>query len=501
MSIANTLLLNWLLALPFFGAAAAAVFPSLKILPHSSREAKALERGACHFGALVSLLGLSLSVRLLARLARGETVRADYLWTHDLYHLRFQADALTAAAALVVYGAGLLIFIHLIHGGEARYAQRAAPLLLLAQGGIVALAASADVILLVFCLGAAVFSLALLLSSDTPAHRRGLLLNGHLAWSLVLLAAMLLWRQADDTSMAQIPLLVLTKPPLSLRAIALVGLFGAAPLLAGAPGYGRWPAAAKAAPAQGALGAVLLVVAGGVILSRLLPGSLLLPTVPGVEGAARWLGLALLWGGALAAWRAHDLRGRAGWLTAAQAGYPLLAVAGAAGPGGAEAFLRTAALHLVTVPLALLALWLAVLTVLQRARTDTVMGLSGLFGKLPLAGLAFLAGGLSLAGMPPLAGFREQLLLLRATAAYHSFFLSGVILAADAVIAAVVLDSFRRVFLRGQPPSDIGRNSLALALPLVVILAALLVAGIWPGPWQAWAETTWRTALTLRPTP
>lgn len=498
MSIINTLVLNWLLVLPFFGAAAAALFPSLKILPHSPREAKALERGACYFGALISLLGFSLAVRLVLLLARGETVSADYLWTRDLYHLRFQADGLTGVAALLVFGAGTVMFMHLTQAGSARNAQRGAPLLLLAQGGLISLAAAADVMLLVFCLGIAVFSLALFASADTPPHRRSVLLNGHLAWSLVLLAAMLLWRQADDTSLAQIPLLVLTKPPMSLRAIALVGLFGAAPLLAGAPGYGRWPAAAKAAPAQGGLSAVLLVVAGGVVLSRLLPGSLLLPAVPGVAGAARWLGLSLLWGGALAAWRAHDLRGRAGWLTAAQAGYPLLAIAGAAGPAGSATFLKAAALHFVVAPVALLAIWLATLTVLHRARADTVAGLSGLLGRMPLAGMAFLAGGLSLAGMPPLAGFREQFLLLSATAAHHPPLLFAAVLAADLLIAAVVLDSFWRVFLRGQPP-EVSPGTLALAVPLAVTVLALLVAGIWPGPWQTWAETTWRTVLTLRP--
>jgi multicomponent Na+:H+ antiporter subunit D len=317
----------------------------------------------------------------------------------------------------------------------------------------------------------------------------------------VLLAAMLMWRQSGDTSLAQLPFLLLTKDPSALRAASLLALFGLLPLLAGAPGYGRWMRTVKAAPGLAGLAAVLLVLAGGVALLRLLPGSLLLPAVPGLGAASLWAAVIVLWGGALAAWRADDLRGRAGWLTVAQAGYLLLAIAGAADPDAHPAFLQAAALHIALAPLGLLAIWLATLTVLARARGDTLAGLSGLFGRMPLSGLAWLVGGLSLVGLPPLAGFREQSLLLSAVAAERSWALLAALLAADVLIAYVVLDSFRRVFLRGQPPPDVRRSSLALQLPLLLTTLALVVAGVWSGPWQRWADLAYRTVLTLRPTP
>jgi len=499
--IPNIVLLNWLLALPFFGAFAAALFPRFTIATHSPREAEQMERAPLYFAVLTNVLGLSLAIRLTFLLAHGETATADYLWTRDLYHLRFQADAISVVASLLVHSCGLVMFLHLAGSPAQPHLHRRAALLLLAQGFLITTATAADLVLLVFCLALTVVTLSLLISLDAPPRRDALLLNTHLAWLAVLLGAMLMWRQSGDTSLAQLPFLLLTKDPSALRAASLLALFGLLPLLAGAPGYGRWMRTVKAAPGLAGLAAVLLMLAGGVALLRLLPGSLLLPAVPGLGAASLWAAVIVLWGGALAAWRADDLRGRAGWLTVAQAGYLLLAITGATGPDAHPAFLQAAALHIALAPLGLLAIWAAALTVLARARGDTLAGLSGLFGRMPLSGLAWLVGGLSLVGLPPLAGFREQSLLLSAVAAERSWALLAALLAADVLIAYVVLDSFRRVFLRGQPPPDLRRSSLALQLPLLLTTLALVVAGVWSGPWQGWADLAYRTVLTLRPTP
>ena len=497
----NTLLLNWLLALPFFGAFAAALFPRFTITTHSPREAEQVARAPLYFGALTSVLGVSLAIRLISLLARGDTAAADYLWTRDLYHLRFQADALSAVAALLAYGCGLAMFLHLVGGPAQPHLHRRASLLLLAQGFIITTAAAADLVLLLFCLGLSVLALALLISLDAPPRRDALLLNGHLAWLAALLGALLMWRQADDTSLAQLPLLLLTKDPSALHAAGLLALFGLTPLVAGAPGYGRWLRAVRAAPGSAGMAAVLLVLGGGVTLLRFLPGSLVLPTVPGLGRASLWAAVVVLCGGAVAAWRSGDLRSRAAWLTVAQAGYLLLAIAGASSPNAYPDFLHAAALHIAFAPLALLAVWLASLTVLHRTRADTLAGLSGLLSQMPFAGLALLFGGLSLVGMPPLAGFREQSLLLSAVAAERTWALLAALLSADVVVVCVVVDTFRRVFLRGRPPPDLRRSSLALELPLVLVTLAVVVAGVWSGPWQRWADFVYRTVLTLRPTP
>ena len=501
MTSPNTLLLNWLLALPFFAALAAALFPRFTMGIRSAREAGEMERGPLLFGALTSAMGLSLAIRITSLVARGEAVTANYLWTQDLYHLRFQADPLFAPIALLIFGLGLAIFLHLA-GQEARpRLHHRAALLLLAQGCVLAAAAAADLILLVFLLGLGMAALCLLISLESSQRGQAMLLNGHLVWLAVLFAALLMWRQSGDTSLTQLPLLLLTKPPSALRAAALLALFGLTPLLAGAPGYGRWLAAIRAAPSLAGVASVLLVVAGGVALLRLLPGSLVLPAVPGLATPALWTGLIVLFTGALGAWRANDLRGRAGWLTVAQPGYLLLALAGASRPGASSAFFTAATRHVALAPLALLAIWLAGLTVLSRARTDTLVGLSGLFRKMPLAGLAWLVGGLSLVGAPPLAGFREQSLLLSAVAGDRGWALLTALLAADLIIVYAVLDGFRRVFLRGQPPPDLRPTSPGLDAPLLLLVLVIVAAGLWSGPLDEWADLICRTALTLRPTP
>jgi len=496
----NLLLLNWLLALPFFAAVAAELFPRFTMGRRSPRQTEELARGPFAFGAVISAMGLSLSIHLLSLVARGVPVTADYLWTRDLYHLRLQGDPLSAPVALAAYGFLLVLFLHLAGLPPRPQDHHQAALLFLAQGGVIGAALAADLILLLFFLGLAVTALALLICLEDRARGEAMLLNGYLAGLPVLLAALLMWRQSDDPSLAQLPLLLLTKDTAALRAPALLALFGLLPLVAGAPGYGRWWLAAKAAPRAVGMTANLLLLVGGMAMLRLLPGSLLLPALPGLGSAALAAGLILLWAGALRGWRAADLRGRAAGITVAQAGYLLVALAGATSPTASPAFLRAASLHLLLAPVAVLAVWLAAATVLARIGTDTLIGLSGLLGKMPVAGLALLVGGLSLVGLPPLAGFREQALLLPGIAAEAGWMLLAALLAADLLIAYLVLDAFRRVFLRGQPPS-IRPSSLGLEISLVLLILALVLGGVWAGPLNRWSDLVCHTVLSLRPMP
>jgi len=497
----DTLLLNWLFALPFCAALAAELFPRLALRTRSEREAQALARGPLPFGAVTCLMGLALSFRLLLTVSGDTKIAADYWWTRDLYHLRLGADSFSAVIVLAIYGLGLLIFVHMAGLPTADRAHHRAALLLTAQGCGIGVALSTDLILLVFLLHLMVLSLWSLVSLEAPREADRLLVTCHIGASLVLGSALLMWRQGGDTATAQLPLLLLSAGPSTLKLMALVALTGLLTIMPGVPGHGWLPRLARATPGTGLLSVTLLVLVATTVLLRILPGMLLLPTVPGLGSTSLVLGLVTLWWGAVRAWLDHDMRGRAAWLTVAQSGYLLIALAGAAGTTASPVFLEAASLHLMVTPLALLAIWLSTSAVLARVGTDSLAALSALFGQMPTAGLGLLAGGLSLAGVPPLAGFQVQRLLVSGALAGGNWALAVTLVLANALILFVVWDIFRRAFLRRELPPPVRPGTLALALPVSILVGALLLFGIWSQPLAQWSQLAAGSVLSLRPAP
>jgi multicomponent Na+:H+ antiporter subunit D len=502
----DTILLNWLLALPFFAAAAAALFPRLAMRVRSQREAEALRRGPWPLAALTCLMGMAVCARLIVVTSAGERVVADYWWTRDLYHLRLQADVFTSVAACLIYGMGLLLCWHLSFDyahdksgvGDSGPAHYRAPLLLVALGGGIGIALSADLMLLVFFLLFMLVPLWLLFRLSAPQHGDWFLGAGYLGGLLVLLAASLAWQQASETSLVQLPLLLLTSAPERSAAIAALLLVGLLPLLPAFPGH-RWLVGlAAAGPATAAVGTLVALV-GGTALLRLLPGLLLLPAIPGLSGLCVLVGLGTLWWGIVRAWLASDLRGRAAWLTVAGSGYLVIAVGEAAGPSESSVFSAAAASLLVAGPASLLAVWLSSSAVLARAGTDAMAGLSGLLRQMPSAGIGLLVGGLSLCGLPGTLGFRAQRVLLSGILGEGHWALAAAVILADIALALLIVDSFRRVFLRREPPPALRPGSPALAVPLLILTLGLVIAGIWAEPVGRWSQAAAQTALSLRP--
>ena len=169
----DTLVLNWLLGLPFFAAICVELFPRLSLRPHSEGEAEAMKSGPFYLGGLVCVMGLGLTICLFPLTLAGRPVGADYWWTRDLYHLRFQADALSTLVVLALYGLGLLIQLHLGGQPNTEAANHRAALLLVGMGCGVLAALSADLILLVFSLEAALLSFWLLASLEAPGDCLG----------------------------------------------------------------------------------------------------------------------------------------------------------------------------------------------------------------------------------------------------------------------------------------------------------------------------------------
>jgi formate hydrogenlyase subunit 3/multisubunit Na+/H+ antiporter MnhD subunit len=495
----DTLVLNWLLGLPFFAAICVELFPRLVLRVHSEREAEAMKRGPFYLGALVCVMGLGLTVCLFPLTLAGRPVGADYWWTRDLYHLRFQADALSTLVVLALYGLGLLIQLHLGGQPNAEAANHRAALLLVGMGCGVVAALSADLILLVFSLEAALLSFWLLASLEAPRPADHLLATAHVGGLLTLAGVLMMWQEAGDSSVAALPLLLMSSPPAAVRLMGLLVVLGLVPRLACVPGHGWLPRLSASGVPAALAPAVLLPVIAGAALLRLVPGTLLLATIPALGKLGLVLGLAALWWGAVRAWLSHELRQLACWLTVAGSGYLLIALGAAASPNAPPQLLQAAALHLLAAPLALLAVWCSAGAVSACVGSDCFAGLSGLGRKMPLAAAALLVGGLSLVGLPPLPGFHPQRLLLSGLVQSGWSWLAAAIVFADVLIAVAVLDAFRKAFLRREPPPALRWASGWLSVNLAVAVLGLLVVGVWSAPLIGWSEMVFRGALSISP--
>lgn len=506
----NTLILVWLCVLPFFVAGCAALFPRLSIRFHSEAERVAMAWAPFSLAALACIMGVGLTASLLPPALAGNPVIADYWWTQDLYHFRLQGDALSLLAVFAVYALGFPLHLHLVGLREAgpaatdrgpidhTGAHRAA-LILAAQGCAIAALLSADLIVLVFSVQVALICLWGLVSITMPQRGLRFLLLAQVCGLLLLGGALLMWRQVGDTSIQALPLLLLSMNPSVLRLVSVLILLGLLPLISGAPAYGWLSSLLPLKRSIPMAPATLLVIMGTALMLRLLPGVLLLPGLPTFAALCLVLGLFSLWWGGLRAWIATDMGAFAAWLTVAQSGYVLVALAAASSPNAPPAVLQAAAMQIFLAPLAALTIWSVASYVATRTGSDALPGISGMIKTMPLAGVALLAGGLSLAGVPPLAGFHVQRLLIGGLFADARPALGVVVILADLLLVAAVLGVFRQAFLRGEPPPPAAPASPWLSGQLALLTVGIALIGLWPGPLIHWTEVIFRTALSVTP--
>jgi len=506
----NSLILVWLFVLPFFVAGCAALFPRFSLRFHSDAERAAMAWAPFSLAALACVMGVGLTVSLLPTALTGGRVTADYWWTQDLYHFRLQADGLSLLAVFAVYLLGFLLHLHLVGLREAGPPAEAtgtvnptgayrAALILAAQGCAIGALLSGDLIVLVFSLESGLICLWALVSVTAP--RRGLrfLVAAQAGGTLVLGGGLLMWRQVGDTSIHALPLLLLSMNPPELRMVSALILLGLLPLISGAPAYGWLVSLLPLKRNVPMAPATLLVIVGTALMLRLLPGVLVLPGLPAFAALCLVLGLFSLWWGALRAWIATDLGAFAAWLTVAQSGYLLVALAAASSPTAPPSIMQAAALQVLLAPAAILAVWSVASYVAARTGSDALPGISGMTKTMPLAGVALLVGGLSLAGAPPLAGFHVQRWLISGLFVDGRWALGVVVILADLFIAAAVLGVFRQAFLRAEPPPPSAPASPWLSGQLALLVGGIVLVGVWPGPLMRWCEVIFRTTLSLSP--
>lgn len=189
--------------------------------------------------------------------------------------------------------------------------------------------------------------------------------------------------------------------------------------------------------------------------------------------------------GALLALLSHDLKAILAYSTVSQLGF-LIGYYGMSPATGAQADL----LHIANHVLYKGCLFMVAGIVDHAAGTRDLRQLGGLAGRMPLLLGITVAAGAAMAGLPGTLGFiskefvlKEQLEYL-ATGAPLAWYPLAMVAFASAVQVAFVLRLVTGIFA-GPLPSEIAARyhapSLALQLPPMLLAAASVTAGVWPG--------------------
>jgi hydrogenase-4 component B len=131
--------------------------------------------------------------------------------------------------------------------------------------------------------------------------------------------------------------------------------------------------------------------------------------------------------------------------------------------------------------------------VLHKTGTRTIDALGGLIKRMRITGTTFLIGSLAISGLPPFNGFVSEFLIyiggFRGVALGRTdFAFSLVAIVSLAVIGGLALACFTKVVgvvFQGEPRSPaaeaVNEKGLSMTAPMVVLAAACLVIGVFPG--------------------
>jgi hydrogenase-4 component F len=176
----------------------------------------------------------------------------------------------------------------------------------------------------------------------------------------------------------------------------------------------------------------------------------------------------------------RDLKRMLAYSSVEQMGILALAAGLGAGAGFATMF------HMVNNALAKGALFLAVGNVHRAFGGKTTDEVRGALTRIPVSGTLFLLAFFAVTGSPPFALFASELLILKAIFAGGRFVLGGLFLAfLFLVFAGMGMTTLAA--LQGRPPRAARgtdyRDRFATVAPAVVLLASVLLFGLWlPDP-------------------
>ncbi|MBM4181679.1 MAG: hypothetical protein FJ209_09045 [Betaproteobacteria bacterium] len=290
-----------------------------------------------------------------------------------------------------------------------------------------------------------------------------------------LMGVALIYGAYGTVSLAGLAPLVGADPPLITQLAAGLMLAGLLAKTALFPFHFWLPAAHGGAPAPvSALLSALVVKATFYMVLRLALG----PFAALADDAAPLLGAlgaaAILWG----SWRAlttHHIKMLVAWSTVAQLGYlfllfPLLE------PGGAA--LRAGVMQAFAHGLAKAAMFAAAGVLMLSTGRDTLEGLAGVAGRVPVTLFAFALAGVTLMGLPPSGGFLAKWLLIEAALEQGQWGWVVVVIGGGLLAAAYVFKVLRQAFLLAPASAHFHRVPRAMEWSAFLLAAASVLIGL-----------------------
>jgi multicomponent Na+:H+ antiporter subunit A len=441
-------------------------------------------------GWLMASLPFALTIYFLPRVrvvAAGTTFYEGWPWLPELHiGLTFFLDGLSLLFVLLICGVGTLIMIYSgkYLGGHRRLGQFFL-LLNLFMASMLGLVTAANLItFFVFWELTSLTSFFLIGFEDqrekAPSSAlQALLVTG--LGGLALLAGLLLTGEVAGT----LDLVELAGRGDLVRQhawyvpIVLLVAAGAFTKSAQFPFHFWLPNAMEApTPVSAYLHSVTMVKAGIYLLLRFSP---ILDGTPLWHGLLETVGAVTMLGGIWLAFRQTDLKRLLAYATVSSLG-TLVFLIGLDIPLSLEAAL----IYLMAHALYKAPLFLATGAIDHSTGERNLLGLGGLFGRMPLVALATILAALSMAGMAPLIGFigKElfyEVVLSAPRAAFPSIL--AALLTSVLMVATATLIALRPFF--GRPRFDRllhGRVPFGLWLGPLVLAAAGLAMGLFPGP-------------------
>jgi NADH-quinone oxidoreductase subunit M len=164
-------------------------------------------------------------------------------------------------------------------------------------------------------------------------------------------------------------------------------------------------------------------------------------------------------------------------------GYVLLGISSVVGAGGAVSSvgLNGAAMQMFTHGTITGLLFLLVGLVYDKAHTRHIPDLGGLAARMPVIAVVFVVAGLASLGLPGTSGFVSELLVFLGTFQVWSWITALAVLAI-VITAGYMLWMLQRVFYGPPLPrfAGIGDTTLVEAVPMAVLVVAIMVVGVYP---------------------
>jgi NADH-quinone oxidoreductase subunit M len=147
-------------------------------------------------------------------------------------------------------------------------------------------------------------------------------------------------------------------------------------------------------------------------------------------------------------------------------------------------------LHIVNHAICKSLLFMCAGVIVRQTGSRDIRKMGGLFGKMPMTGIACFIGALSLVGIPPLNGFWSEWMILAGGFSSGKILTTLIGVAGTVITTGYYLRFVWKVFFGATPKtlSDVKEPSLLLRVPMLILAATSIALGLIPGLMLEFAE-------------